>query len=188
METPIRTMMILIGSSLILLDCSRKLSTGNGQGSVTDSKGNKYSVRLMSDGRQWITENLKIDLPGSYCYNDSIQYCLKYGQLYTWEAARKGVQFWARGGACPPMTSGNKWQNITAESRTTAAKTESKRTKGLFTQATRSSTSCSVAHAILPEAGGALKDTDFSGHQQNLIVLTHGFTTSGEVVSLLSLR
>jgi uncharacterized protein (TIGR02145 family) len=104
METrmPFRsTLFILLGPALLLLGCSKTLSTGSGQGSLTDSKGNKYIVRMMPDGRQWITENLKIDLTGSYCYNDSTQYCSKYGRLYTWKAAKEGCAMLGKGWRLP---------------------------------------------------------------------------------------
>lgn len=35
-----------------------------------DSDGNSYPVKVMSDGRAWTTENLRLALPGSYCHGD----------------------------------------------------------------------------------------------------------------------
>ena len=36
-------------------------------------------------GRQvWMAENLNYETENSYCYNDSLEYCDKYGRLYTW--------------------------------------------------------------------------------------------------------
>jgi uncharacterized protein (TIGR02145 family) len=46
--------------------------------------------RRMPDGRWWMTTNLDIDLPGSYCYDDDRSHCRRYGRLYTWQAARRG--------------------------------------------------------------------------------------------------
>lgn len=43
----------------------------------------------MPDGNWWTVKNLDVDIPGSYCYNDSAINCQKYGRLYTYEAAHK---------------------------------------------------------------------------------------------------
>ena len=46
----------------------------------------------MADGKQWMTENLRLNIPGSYCYADSESNCRQYGRLYTWESAHRGCQ------------------------------------------------------------------------------------------------
>jgi uncharacterized protein (TIGR02145 family) len=51
-----------------------------------------HSSTRMADGRQWTTENLRLNLPGSYCYADVERNCERYGRLYTWEAAQRGCQ------------------------------------------------------------------------------------------------
>lgn len=43
----------------------------------------------MPDNKIWTVKNLDIQIPGSYCYNDSAKYCQLYGRLYTWEAAQQ---------------------------------------------------------------------------------------------------
>ncbi len=35
----------------------------------------------------WMAENLNYKVDSSWCYNDSAEYCEKYGRLYTWAAA-----------------------------------------------------------------------------------------------------
>lgn len=52
-----------------------------------DSDGNFYTVKVMSDGRTWTTDNLRLVLPGSYCYGDAASQCLRFGRLYTWASA-----------------------------------------------------------------------------------------------------
>jgi uncharacterized protein (TIGR02145 family) len=52
-----------------------------------DSDGNSYTVKVMSDGRTWTTNNLRLALPGSYCYDDAASQCLRLGRLYTWASA-----------------------------------------------------------------------------------------------------
>jgi len=50
------------------------------------------SSRRMADGRQWLTENLRIGTSASYCYGDSDVNCRRYGRLYTWDAAQQGCR------------------------------------------------------------------------------------------------
>lgn len=35
----------------------------------------------------WMAENLNFETDSSYCYNDSAEYCAKYGRFYAWTAA-----------------------------------------------------------------------------------------------------
>jgi uncharacterized protein (TIGR02145 family) len=52
-------------------------------------------------GLTWMTKNLNINTPDSWCYHDSASYCTKYGRLYTWEAAHN---------ACKSKEDGKKWR------------------------------------------------------------------------------
>jgi hypothetical protein len=54
--------------------------------------GTIYSSTRMADGKQRMTENLGLDVPGSYCYGDVEQNCRRYGRLYTWDSAQRGCQ------------------------------------------------------------------------------------------------
>lgn len=44
----------------------------------------------MADGKEWTTNNLSINIDGSFCYEGSDVHCRHYGRLYTWEAAQRG--------------------------------------------------------------------------------------------------
>lgn len=57
--------------------------------SIIPSKSIAQLIEKMPDNNWWTMENLNVDIPGSYCYNDSIIHCQKYGRLYTYEAAHK---------------------------------------------------------------------------------------------------
>lgn len=83
------------------------------QGLIVDDRDGRI-YKIVTIGKQtWMAENLNFGTMNSYCFNDSAEYCAKYGRLYTWAAAvgkserecgsgkecnlpRKGVQ-----GVCP---------------------------------------------------------------------------------------
>jgi len=50
------------------------------------------SFKRMADGKQWTTENLNVNAPQSYCYENAETTCRRYGRLYTWESAQRGCQ------------------------------------------------------------------------------------------------
>lgn len=54
---------------------------------LRDADGNAYAVRIMADGRTWMTDNLNLALPDSYCYGGRAVECLRFGRLYTWASA-----------------------------------------------------------------------------------------------------
>lgn len=70
---------------------SSKESTPD-DGTFTDSRdGKKYKTVTIIVGigkwQIWMAENLNYNMENSYCYEDDVNNCQKYGRLYTWSAA-----------------------------------------------------------------------------------------------------
>jgi len=68
---------------------------------VISCKGTSQSIKKMPDNNWWTLSNLNLDIPNSYCYNDSILNCKKYGRLYTWSAAQEGCRLLGKGWHVP---------------------------------------------------------------------------------------
>jgi uncharacterized protein (TIGR02145 family) len=75
---------------------------------LTDIDGNKYPLKVFS-GNWWITENLKLKIPDSNCYDNQEQNCKTYGRLYTWTSAKKGCAMLGDGWRLPTA---KEWQQL----------------------------------------------------------------------------
>ncbi len=51
-----------------------------------------HSSKRMPDGKQWMTENLKMAVETSYCYGSSDENCRRYGRLCTWASAQRACR------------------------------------------------------------------------------------------------
>jgi uncharacterized protein (TIGR02145 family) len=68
---------------------------------LIDKSANKYSVKKLYDGKIWMTTNLNMNVPDSYCYENAEKNCDRYGRLYTWESAVRACQLLGEGWRLP---------------------------------------------------------------------------------------
>jgi len=76
---------------------------------ITDNDGNKHHVKILLDGKLWMTHNLNSNISNSYCYDDINKNCRGYGRLYTWESANEGCKLLGEGWRLP---SNSEWQQL----------------------------------------------------------------------------
>jgi uncharacterized protein (TIGR02145 family) len=56
-------------------------------GEMIDTRDGKVYKTIQNGSQTWMDENLNYETINSYCYDDDLANCEKFGRLYTWEAA-----------------------------------------------------------------------------------------------------
>ncbi|WP_346321008.1 FISUMP domain-containing protein [Chitinophaga sp. YIM B06452] len=76
---------------------------------IKDRDGNSYPVKIMPDNKKWMTANLNLRVPGSYCYENAEQKCGEYGRLYTWTIAQEVCRSLGEGWRLP---ANDEWRQL----------------------------------------------------------------------------
>jgi len=85
-----KLLFILIIPFLLISSCKKDNTDDNNDPpaeTVTDANGNVYSTVVIGS-QTWMSGNIRVDVPGSYIYNNNSSDISTYGRLYTWEAAK----------------------------------------------------------------------------------------------------
>src|SRR5262245_29457966 len=91
----VATIALNIAFGFVVGACSRNRSAKD------QNVSGMISFRRMADGKEWMTTNLNVDAPLSYCYDDAEPNCSRYGRLYTWESAQRVCQSFGAGWRLP---------------------------------------------------------------------------------------
>ena len=95
--------------AVVAVGCDGNDRRGN---PLFDADGNAYSISRMPDGRLWMTANLNLTVPDSYCHGGMASACLRFGRLYTWASAVEACGVLGTGWRLP---TNDEWRRMAKE-------------------------------------------------------------------------
>ncbi|MCQ2061597.1 MAG: hypothetical protein MJY47_08430 [Fibrobacter sp.] len=86
---------------------NQKMLENGAYGTFRDTRDAKLYHTIKVDGQIWMAQNMNYgSKSGSSCYDNDVEYCVTYGRLYTWEAAKS---------ACPTgwrLPTSTEWETL----------------------------------------------------------------------------
>lgn len=72
-------------------------------GTLWDKRDKQRYKTVKLFGKIWMVQNMNYKVPDSYCFDGDPDNCMKYGRLYTWEAAKAACEELGDGWRLPTM-------------------------------------------------------------------------------------
>ncbi len=99
----------MLAAVVVALVCAGTTAFSGFPQQVRKESGTAPASKRMLDGNEWTTENLAVDVDGSFCYENADAHCRRYGRLYTWDAAQRACRALGEGWRLP---SNDDWQRM----------------------------------------------------------------------------
>ena len=90
------------------LDKKRPIANSSPSSSKNQAQEN-VKKSYLKDNEIWLTENLNLEISGSWCYKNDESFCEIYGRLYIWEAAIEACALLGKGWRLP---TDKEWQTL----------------------------------------------------------------------------
>ena len=109
MKYSINIHLILLAIAMCFFCIHYEANSQEQSSTLQDRDDNIYTIKILPDNKQWMTNNLNINIPGSYGYENAEQKSNQYGRLYTWKSAQEGCKLLGEGWHLP---TNEEWQKM----------------------------------------------------------------------------